>query len=131
MKKRERQYFFEGHYWDAEDLVAKFSQNGVTVPTFKRRMQRKGWDVMTALTKPPLKKPAYSSSEAEHRPVQVIFPRHIYGIFSYMQPLLNVVYEGVCVKLPKLLEERSEFVVVTLDNGKKLLAYKGEYLEVG
>lgn len=128
-------YLFEGRYWTVSRLVEEYGKaNGVTVATFKKRIQNpERWTIASALLTPPKTQNRGPGHGMIRDEIQVTFPRFISGIYWHMQPLLNTVYDAQHVKLQAAKSSKfnssgtDEYVIVTLENGKKLLAYRGEY----
>lgn len=128
-----RRFLHEGQYWTAEELIEHYgAANGVTASTFKTRMRHpERWTITSALFTEP--KSYIAQRGIVRDKIQVVFPQFIPNIFPHMQPLLNTVYNAVHVKFNAAAASKhrergtDEYVIITLENGKKLLAYRGEY----
>lgn len=137
---RSRMYHFEGKLVSEDELVEKYAKDsGVTAAVFRKRVRTHHWDIEHALTTPPTEeeeKPTYQSSDAESKQIKVMFTHYIEGVFARMQPKLFKVYDAKFVKLSAAKRSnanavsKNEFAIITLENGKRLIAYKGEYVEV-
>lgn len=130
---RVQRYLYEGRYWTAEELVEAYgADNGVNVETFKRRVKNtERWTIETALSTSPRNHGPERSLTRDR--VDVIFPRFVEGVYWHMQPLLDTVYSADRVRIQGAKcnrpssEKKDEYIIITLENGKKLLAYRGEY----
>lgn len=134
-----RMYHFGGELVHENELVEKYAKkSGVTVSIFRNRVRILNWDIERALTTPPSDKemkPTYGGNNAESWWTKVYFTEPVNGIFTSMQPKLHKVYDARFVKLTHAnrsnanASAKTEFVIITLDNGKPLIVYKGEYVE--
>lgn len=136
---RSRVYHFEGKLVHEDELIEKYAkESGVTAAIFRKRVRVQHWDIERALVAPPTEeeKPTYNSSDASNKQIKVMFTHYIEGVYARMQPELFKVYDARYVRLSSVKRSnanavaKNEFVIITLKNGKPLLAYKGEYVEV-
>lgn len=86
------------------------------------------WDLMQALITPPIPyaEKFQSTPTAIREKGYIIIRENISGVYISMQPTLNKVYESLLVKIRKTKDCRSEFAIITLENGKTLLVYRSE-----
>lgn len=117
-----RVYTYKGIEYPITTL-AKMS--GLSLGNLKRRLDR-GWSVEDAVDTPP------RSTDAEGptiltQPVLIAFPAAIPGVFDHMQPLHSRVY----IAYPHFSEGTKAttkiYYIMTLDNGKPLIVYPGEF----
>lgn len=94
---------------------------------------RNGWDVEPAITTPLSKKTIGTASPQlfAQGNVDVKFLTPVPGVFQEMQPKLNQIYAATpyCTSSQKL--KAKLYYIITLDNGKPLIVYPGEFEIIG
>lgn len=112
------------------DELVKLS--GIPRRTLANRLAN-GWDVLAAVTTPVAPKLiSYNAAEHyENGPIDVVFTEHISGVFAHMQPVLFKRYTAHphCASNDKL--KAKLYYTITLDSGKPLIVYPGEFVTVG
>lgn len=112
-------------YYTTSELV---EISGLPKSTLATRL-RNGWDVATAMNTPVKTKLICASAPEQYAKgtVEIMFFETIPGVFQEMQPTLNKVYTAkpYCAGSDKL--KAKLYYIITLDNGKPLIVYPGEF----
>lgn len=123
-----KKWELNGTFYTTNQLV---EMSEVDKSTLSKRL-RDGWDVDTAIHTPvqlhkvcPAAPKLYSQGS-----IDVVFTEYIPGVFREMQPVLNKVYaaEPHCASSHK--HKAKLYYIITLDNGKPLIVYPGEFKQV-
>lgn len=118
-----------GTSFNADELA---SLSGLPPSVIAARL-RDGWDVDAAVTTP-VKQNLICQDAAKMYAcgtANIRFTEHISGVFQEMQPTLNKIYiaEPYCAGNNK--QKAKIYFIITLENGKKLIVYPGEFEWLG
>ena len=118
-------YEYKGKNYTATELSVI---SGLAADAIRRRINS-GWSVEKAINTP-LKKPAQKVVKTEIR-CKVMFLEPIPGVFESMQPKLNKVYIAKQCETTRKSKNNRDFCIITLENGKKLIVYPDEFINLG
>ena len=121
----------DGQMYSLEELT-NISKCQVPKRVLADRLKN-GWDVKIALSTPA--EPLMISRDAANLyasgSIAICFTADIPGVFQELQPELNKIYiaEPHCAGHTK--QKAKLYYTITLENGKPLIVYPGEFVQVG
>ena len=118
-----------GEQFTLDELVNM--SNNIPKRTLAERLNN-GWDVEVAIQTPAT--PKMISQDAADLyasgSIDVCFTSYIPGVLQQMQPVLNKVYTAEPHCAGRVKQKAKLYYTITLDNGKTLIVYPGEFVQV-
>lgn len=107
--------------------VAEMAElTGLSETGVRNRLKR-GWTAKEIVSKPSTRSRAKDQlGDSMVEPIEIMFERHINGVYASMQPKIGKVYEAYPNKEQYEYHQRA-FYIIMLDNGKPLIVYPNEF----
>ena len=118
-------YEYEGCMRSATELA---TISGINAEVIRRRLNS-GWSVEKAISTPVKQMPARIEKEEER--FNVIFTEPVPEVFQELQPKLNKVYVATLHSTSHRKCSNRDFYTITLESGKSLIVYPGEFTILG
>ena len=116
---------YNGVHYTAAELS---ELSGIKTAIIRQRINS-GWTVKKAVTTPTKKTPPRTAKREEK--YRVVFTRPVPEVFKEMQPRLNKVYIAVQHEGHSSKKTNRSFYTITLENGKNLIVYPDEFINLG